>query len=213
MSIYLIGGNGVISSIKNRIKRYLEIRNDPMNNNMGVGAMYDKYGFSVGKYTYGHQQFFYSGVNLKEIGAFCSIAKNVTITGMNHPTNYITTNPFIYYKSRGLVSEDRLDLINKEKNEKVIIGNDVWIGANVTILPSVKIGNGAIVASGAVVTKDVPDYAIVGGVPAKVIKYRFTDEEIKLLNYSKWWEWSDEKIKSRINEFTNKESFFKLIKS
>lgn len=198
--------------VKSKILRFIEIRNDPMRRNIGVGAVYDKYGFSVGKYTYGYQQFFYSGVNLKEIGAFCSIAKNVTITGMNHPTSYITTNPFIYYKSRGIVSEDRLDLIDKEKNKKVIIGNDVWIGENVTILPSVKIGNGAIISAGSIVTKDVPDYAVVGGVPAKVIKYRFNKEEIKILNDIKWWEWSNEKIKQNINYFTSNEEFFKLLK-
>ena len=78
--------------VKSKILRFIEIKNDSMRRNIGVGAVYDKYGFSVGKYTYGYQQFFYSGVNLKEIGAFCSIAKNVTITGMNHPTSYITTN-------------------------------------------------------------------------------------------------------------------------
>ena len=130
---------------------------------------------------------------------------------MNHPTSYITTNPFIYYKSRGIVTEDRLDLIDKEKNKKVIIGNDVWIGENVTLLPSVKIGNGAIISAGSIVTKDVPDYAIVGGVPAKIIKYRFSKEEIKILNDIKWWEWPNEKIKQNINYFTSNEEFFKLL--
>ena len=94
---------------------------------------------------------------------------------------------------------------------KVEIGHDVWIGTNVTILPSVKIGNGAIIAAGAVVTKDIPDYAIVGGVPAKVLKYRFSDDEIKRLNQSKWWEWPDEKIKRHINKFSAPEDFFDLI--
>lgn len=197
--------------VKSRVTRLIEIKKDPMIKNIGVGATYEKYGFSVGKYTYGHQQFFYKGVNLKEIGAFCSIAKNVSITGMNHPTSYITTNPFIYYKSRGIVTEDRLDLIDKEKNKKVIIGNDVWIGENVTLLPSVKIGNGAIISAGSIVTKDVPDYAIVGGVPAKIIKYRFSKEEIEILNDIKWWEWPNEKIKQNINYFTSNEEFFKLL--
>lgn len=79
------------------------------------------------------------------------------------------------------------------KNGKVTIGNDVWIGAGTIILPNIKIGNGVIIAAGAVVTKDIPDYAMVGGVPAKVIKYRFNPQEIEILNKVKWWNWSDEK--------------------
>lgn len=201
----------MLNVIKKRIQRYLSLINDPMRKDKSKGTYYEKYGFSVGKYTYGHQQFFQESINLKEIGSFCSIAKNVVITGMNHPTNYITTNPIIYFKSRGFIKEDRLDLINKDKNKKVIIGNDVWIGTNVTILPSVKIGNGAIVGAGSVVTKDIPDYAIVVGVPAKVIGYRFDENEIKLLNESKWWDWPNEKIKSYINDFVDKEKFLKIL--
>lgn len=82
---------------------------------------------------------------------------------------------------------------------------------NVTILPSVRIGNGAIIGAGAVVTKDVPDYAVVVGSPAKVIKYRFSDEEIDILNKSKWWEWPDEKIRANIEKFSNKQEFFNYI--
>lgn len=156
---------------------------------MSTGASYPKYGFSVGKYTYGYQQFFYEGVNLKEIGAFCSIAQNVTITGLNHPTDHITTNPFIYYKSRGFINEDRADLIDEKKNGKVIIG------------------------AGSVITKDIPDYAVVAGTPAKIIKYRFSEEEITLLNASQWWNWSDEAIKEHISEFSDKKEFFNTLKS
>lgn len=198
----------MINYIKERIEKYIQVKNDPKKKNMGLNTYYKKYDFSVGKYTYGYHQFFYEHVNLESIGSFCSIASNVCITGMNHPTNYITTNPIIYFKSRGFISEDNLSIVDKEKNKKVIIGNDVWIGTNVTLLPSIKIGNGAIIAAGAVVTKDVPDYAIVAGVPAKIVKYRFSQEEIEILNNVKWWEWEDEKIRNNIDKFTDKNKFF-----
>ena len=83
----------------------------------------------------------------------------------------------------------------------------------ITIIESVKIGDGAVIAAGAVVTKDVPNYAIVAGVPAKVIRYRFSKDEISLLNKIKWWNWPDELIREHIDCFTNNEKFFKLIKS
>ena len=88
------------------------------------------------------------------------------------------------------------------KSKEVEIKNDVWIGDNVIILAGVTVGNGACIGAGAVVTKDVPPYAIVGGNPARVIKYRFEPEVIKFLEDVKWWEWSDDRIKK------NKEFFY-----
>jgi acetyltransferase-like isoleucine patch superfamily enzyme len=202
----------MFGDIRNHFKAYLYTKRDPKRKNWTIGVKYEKYGFSVGKYSYGYEQFFYDSVLLEKIGAFCSIAKNVTITGMNHPTTYITTNPILYYKSRGFITENKLELIDELKNRKVIIQNDVWIGSNVTILPSVKIGNGAIVGAGSVITKDVPDYAIVVGIPAKIVKYRFEEEQISILNQSAWWEWSDDRIKKFIDKFTNTDDFFALLK-
>ena len=168
-----------------------------------------EFGFTVGKYSYGTSQFCISKINIESIGAFCSFAPGITITGSNHPLQCITTHPFIYSKDLGnFIDQDDFALQNIEKNRKVVIGNDVWIGQNATILPSVSIGNGAVVGAGAVVTKDVPDYAIVGGNPARVIRYRFSEEQIRLLAESKWWEWDDAKIRARIDEFTDGERFF-----
>jgi virginiamycin A acetyltransferase len=167
------------------------------------------FGFSVGRYSYGFTQFQYPWINLESIGSYCSIAKNVSITGWNHPYTYITTSPVAYHPTRGFVEKEELEPSFYEKNKKVVIGNDVWIGDNVTILPSVKIGNGAVVGAGSVVTKDVPDYTIVVGIPAKVVKYRFTEKEIEILNRIKWWQWSHEKVKENIVLFRNPNEFFK----
>jgi hypothetical protein len=118
----------------------------------------------------------------------------------------ITTHPMLYREKERITSVcipvgvidqhggEIADYYRITKNGKITIGNDVWIGARAMILPSVKIGNGAIIAAGAVVTKDVPDCAVVGGVPAKIIKYRFSAEEIAILNEVCWWDWPDEKL-------------------
>lgn len=121
-----------------------------------------------------------------KIGKYCSIGYGVDIGMFEHPTNMVSTSPKIY---------DEFDCIKSIP----IIGNDVWVGSKATVLQGVKIGDGAIIAAGAVVTKDVPPYAIVGGVPAKIIKYRFNKEIIKKLLEIKWWEkdksWIDERKK------------------
>lgn len=107
--------------------------------------------------------------------------------------------------------------MQKHKNQRYIvcifpiIGNDVWIGANAIILQGVTIGDGAIIAAGAVVTKDVPPYAIVGGVPAKVIKYRFSDEVILKLLQIKWWDKPEEWIIQKLEKFTDVSGFVKFV--
>lgn len=127
-----------------------------------------------------------------KIGKFCSIAANVKIFGDgNHNTKWITTYPFTVF-----LREDFSDIKGypayKEKRTK--IGNDVWIGENAIVLSGVEVGDSAVIAAGAVVTKDVPAYAIVGGNPAEIIKFRFSKDEIEKLMELKWWDWSVEKI-------------------
>lgn len=112
------------------------------------------------------------------IGNYCSFAPNVTVGPGEHPYNNISTNVSIMEKS-GVH-------INLTK-ENIIIKNDVWIGANAVLVRGITVGNGAVIAAGAIVTKDVPDYAIVGGVPAKIIKYRFNSDTIAILQNSKWF--------------------------
>ena len=104
-------------------------------------------------------------------------------------------------------TNDVMGVADAADGYQVIIGNDVWIGANVIILPGVNIGHGAVIAAGAVVTKDVEPYAIVGGVPAKLIKYRFNAEERQKLLSIAWWNWSLDKIEKNIELFYQPQVF------
>lgn len=125
------------------------------------------------------------------IGKFCSIGTNASVGGLGkHPIDMISTHPSFYSVSM------QCGRTFSEKNyfdeyEYTYIGNDVWIGMNAIILDGVKVGNGVVIAAGAVVTTDIPSYAIVGGVPAKIIRYRFTESEIKDLERLLWWNWSE----------------------
>lgn len=130
-----------------------------------------------------------------EIGSFCSISWNVTINARNHDIKKPTTSAFPYVKRMQFVSKDSIEY------RRAVIGSDVWIGTGVIILEGVKVGNGAVIAAGSIVTKDVNDYEIVAGVPAKVIKMRFSENEIKALQVSKWWNWPDDKIRSNLSFF------------
>lgn len=128
------------------------------------------------------------------IGKFCQIASGIKIimNGANHRMNSVTTYPFnIMGNGWEKVTPKLEDLPFKGDT---IIGNDVWIGQNVTILPGVHIGDGAIIGANSVVAKDIPAYHIAGGNPCKIIRKRFNEELINYLEEIKWWDWEDEKI-------------------
>lgn len=150
------------------------------------------------------------------VGRYCSISSNVCTVSGTHPTSgFVSTHPcfFSTKKQAGFsyVAVDKFteDIYVDSHNHLVKIGNDVWIGCNVLIMPGVNIGDGSIVASGALVTKDVPDYSIVAGVPAKVIKKRFTEEQIELLKRIQWWNKPEEWIKNNADNFSEVERFIK----
>lgn len=135
------------------------------------------------------------------IGKFCMIASDVTfiMNGANHLSEAISTYPFAIF------GHDWADAMNGKQypnKGNTTIGNDVWIGYGATIMPGVAIGDGAIIATNAVVTKDVEPYSIVGGNPAKQIKKRFSEAEINTLLQVRWWDWPIEKITKNIHLLT-----------
>ena len=153
----------------------------------GGGEKYNK----CGKYSYGP---LCNHWLVESVGAFCSFAPGTDVVE-NHPIAYISTHPFLYYGG------DKDTKGENYKLEKINIGNDVWLGRNVIITNSSNIGNGVIAGAGTVITKDVPDYAVVAGVPARIIRYRYTEEQIEALNKIAWWNWSDEKIRECYDDF------------
>lgn len=151
---------------------------------------------TVGKLAVHNGNFNISGGQKVSIGNFCAIGKNVSIITSNHDYNYTALSGVFYNRYFDTIQPGAIKNPPTKERTKgpVKIGNDVWIADNVTILSGVTIGNGACIANGSVVIKNVEPYVIVGGVPAKPIKKRFSDEKIALLEQLKWWDWDDKTI-------------------
>lgn len=144
-----------------------------------------------------------TSVSKTKIGKFCSIGPNCKIGLGKHPSDtFVSTHP-IFFSTLKQAQVTFADKDYFDEFENISIGNDVWIGANVIIVDGVSIEDGVIIAAGSVVTKDIPPYAIVGGIPAKVIRYRFEKEEIGKLLKMKWWNMDVEYLKNNFMKFHN----------
>jgi acetyltransferase-like isoleucine patch superfamily enzyme len=172
----------------------------------GTNAVPDRCNFS-GKIsigyatTLGYNNFFGGDI---VIGKYCQIGADVAIHTTNHPVSYMST-----YINKNLFGGE---LVILKEIKRTIIGNDVWIGHNVIILGNVTIGNGAILAAGAIVTKDVEPFTIVAGVPAKPIKKRFSNQIIQEIEDLKWWDLSETELETIkplfFKDFQNQESIY-----
>ncbi len=168
----------------------------------------------VGKYSYGPLIPHGYSELIESIGNFCSFAVGSAVVP-NHSMDYITTHMIVFSCSSNM---ERPQICRYEqmggrqflpgihpkgvvpKSSRSRIGHDVWLGRNVIVCNGANIGNGVIAAAGAVITKDVPDYAIVGGVPARIIRYWYNPEQIAALNRIAWWDWTDEEIRERYED-------------
>ena len=146
------------------------------------------------------------------IGNYCSISDRVIIGGASHPFMWASMSP-VFYKGRDSVKTKFSNHEYHEKNltPQTIIGSDVWIGSSVLIKAGVRIGNGAVIGMGSIVTRDVPDYAIVGGNPATIIRMRFDEETLNGLLKTTWWDLDDEKISHIAQYITNPTQFLKEV--
>lgn len=164
---------------------------------------YRMFNSSIGDYSYISVN---SRVSYAHIGKFCSIGPNFLCGWGIHPIDGLSTSPSFYstnsYNGLSLSVKDKI-----REREQIVIGNDVFIGANVTILDGLSIGDGVVIGAGSVVNDSIPPYAIVGGIPAKIIKFRFEQNIIDELLKIRWWEWEQEKLKTVEHNFNNVSDF------
>ena len=157
-------------------------------------------------------------LNNAMIGRYCSIGANIKVVSATHPSkDFVSTSPMFFstlnQSGKTYCSTNRFNEFLSIEGRTAIIGNDVWIGVGVTIKGGIRIGDGAIVAMNSCVTKDVPPYAIVGGVPARIIRYRFDSNEITELLSIKWWEKPEDWIMKHAESFSDVNIFLKEIEN
>lgn len=155
-------------------------------------------------------------INNVRVGKYCSIAENVKIGLGAHPVSYVSTHPSTYYSTKETLGFTYAESslynpylwLDREEQILTSIGNDVWIGIDAIILDNITIGDGAIIAAGSVVTKNVEPYSIVGGVPARIIKYRFDSKIVDFLLRFQWWNKSADWIRKNCHLFSNPQKLY-----
>ena len=179
----------MLRNLKKALKKRLGIKSSPyLIENTDI--------LTVGKMSFHNGGFVVQGSQHVQIGSYCALGENIRIITENHDYNY----PVMQYTFYGHYFGKAHPGVNKYPPNKertkggVAIGSDVWIGHNTTILSGVKIGNGAILANGSIVTRDVEPYSIVSGIPARKIKMRFNEDVVEFMQKTEWWNWSESKI-------------------
>lgn len=179
-----------------------QITNTKFGNNIFLGENVSILNSEINDHSYINNN---SSIKNTSIGKYCSIGPNVQIILGKHPTNFVSTHPIFYANNKPFKTFADKTYINEY--DSVNIGNDVWIAEGVIIPGGVTIGNGAIITARSVVTKDIEPYSIVGGIPAKHIKYRFDEDTIQKINNSEWWNWDESLLREEYLTFHNSEMF------
>lgn len=170
---------------------------------LGRGTLMIESRFGDYSYTAGDVDMIYT-----EVGKFCSIASHVRINPGNHPMHRVTQHHMTYRRRMfGMGEADDADFFAWRRAHKCTVGHDVWIGHGVTIMPGVSIGTGAVIGAGAVVTKNVGDYEIAVGVPARPVRKRFDDEIAAKLLTIAWWDWDDAVLRARFDDLLDMPTF------
>jgi len=190
-----------------KIGLYVSIKNSKIGNYVYLGSKTRLNNSEIGDHSYTNSD---THIGHTKIGKFCSIGSNVQFGMSKHPTDLISTHPAFYSNNKAFKTFSNKN--HFKEYEEIILGNDVWVGSNVTIIGGVTIGDGAIVAAGAIVTKNVKPYEIVGGVPAKHIKFRIGETLIDKLIETKWWDKDEKWLEQNHELFLNKNNFLKSLK-
>jgi phosphonate metabolism protein (transferase hexapeptide repeat family) len=191
--------NGSLKVSEPRIDETARIQDSRIGRWTAVGARTVLTETTLGDYSYVAND---CDLIYTEVGKFCSIASHVRINPGNHPLSRAALHHFTYRsRSYALAPEDDHEFFDWRRSHKVILENDVWVGHGAILLPGIRIGNGAAVGAGAVVTKDVPPFTIVAGVPARVIRRRVTRKVESALMRICWWDWPHERLTASIDDF------------
>jgi phosphonate metabolism protein (transferase hexapeptide repeat family) len=162
---------------------------------------------TIGDYSYAAGS--HGVIHYATVGKFCSFASHVIVNPGDHPMNRVSQHHFTYRRNKYTMGPDDAEVFDRRRSKSCRIGHDVWIGNGAKIMAGVCIGTGAVIGAGSVVTKDVPPYQVVAGVPARPIRFRFSDAVIEKLLGSQWWHWSHDTLQRRMDDMINIDRFLK----